>query len=529
MSDLPDGGITVLRHAAKTEKDNGCVMLLLRAFDNMRTPVSAKVGKRPAQLKKVRSKGRCDIKYEEVALLREFADKFSEIAILCEANGTGGSKQNSIRVKTPVSNSRSPRLSIKPTPIVRGSPTTRIKSPISTTSLSSQQQQLQRQLQKEMFERKQQQEIKEETSKDKDKRLKLDKETDGDQRNITLRQQLMITRSSITTEGKLTKDKTQIIHRQRRDYLKRTQQASQVVEFTDCISNGKVILRRGSLFNIEVEFQNTISSIPSISITDDCLILPNGTKLEITEDQRSSIKSKMYRLITSSGATETTPIVSQQSNGNIGCQKEYIREHAIHTILGTAMDACLREVPKDPYSFIAYHLLSRRTDHSQSFEMVPTSGVSCTQSLEMQVRQLRQLLLQSRAEQELEREIHFLREKVWAVCKLILFLLLSRHKPVANCCRRCVMKRNNKINKFTHSKHRHQRWFLFHHQNQKYRVGLVTRCDLMWFVYLLIILFFYLENFAIRESANFPFSLFKVFNYLVITSNYELLKPLLVY
>eukprot|EP01062_Namystynia_karyoxenos_P001554 TRINITY_DN10536_c0_g1_i5.p1 TRINITY_DN10536_c0_g1~~TRINITY_DN10536_c0_g1_i5.p1 ORF type:complete len:372 (+),score=90.29 TRINITY_DN10536_c0_g1_i5:95-1117(+) len=102
-------------------------------------------------------------------------------------------------------------------------------------------------------------------------------------------------------------------------------------------------------------------------------------------------------------------------------QRDYVRRHGLHVMLGEAMDACLRDLPPNPFAHIAQTLL-----HIRARSRGPAPGLGLAASplpgeaeptprlleLEREVSLLRQRLVQTQAEAELEKEVLSLRRQV---------------------------------------------------------------------------------------------------------------------
>ena len=155
------------------------------------------------------------------------------------------------------------------------------------------------------------------------------------------------------------------------------------------------------------------------------LLLENGSKLTFGAHKKASILQKLGVLVerTTTRLVDGTAEAQGDSTPEemLAKQKEYIKKHKVHLLLGDALDSCLRDLPSDPYYFIAATLM--RYSANKSASQRPAWGdnnnnntmakvTSRTTSLECEVQRLQNQLDNAGSERALEKEVSALREQV---------------------------------------------------------------------------------------------------------------------
>eukprot|EP01065_Artemidia_motanka_P030016 TRINITY_DN36049_c0_g1_i1.p1 TRINITY_DN36049_c0_g1~~TRINITY_DN36049_c0_g1_i1.p1 ORF type:complete len:344 (+),score=87.28 TRINITY_DN36049_c0_g1_i1:55-1032(+) len=142
------------------------------------------------------------------------------------------------------------------------------------------------------------------------------------------------------------------------------------------------------------------------------LDLVPASKLDLVSASEHS--QAQLRTPTPTGRPAYRPKAKSVASGTISRaiaeqQKEYVRGHGLHLMLGEAMDSCLRELPTDPFTHIAQTLLLIRARNQNSTLTDVTSPRVAV--LEQEVAFLRQRLAQTRLERDLEKEASVLRQQ----------------------------------------------------------------------------------------------------------------------
>ncbi|KAJ9447940.1 hypothetical protein DIPPA_03627 [Diplonema papillatum] len=185
--------------------------------------------------------------------------------------------------------------------------------------------------------------------------------------------------------------------------------------------------------------------------TTDCLHLdeatvqlPNGSQWEIMQNPPTDVTAALVKIgdesrvpviFRSPGRSPAAPPSPLDPSGAAGAsdeerlrrQKEYIKGHKVHLLLGDALYSCLRELPPDPYCYLAKALLRgagagrRELAGKDSLPGVVDDVWSVSPdckltALEAEVQRLRQMLAQSHDEQMLESEVGVLRQQVARNC-----------------------------------------------------------------------------------------------------------------
>eukprot|EP01063_Lacrimia_lanifica_P040648 TRINITY_DN9301_c0_g3_i2.p1 TRINITY_DN9301_c0_g3~~TRINITY_DN9301_c0_g3_i2.p1 ORF type:complete len:587 (+),score=151.50 TRINITY_DN9301_c0_g3_i2:97-1761(+) len=109
-------------------------------------------------------------------------------------------------------------------------------------------------------------------------------------------------------------------------------------------------------------------------------------------------------------------------------QKDYIKKHKLHVLLGDALDSCLRDLPPDPYFYLASTLLRFKESAGngapragtpaaapqppQAWGGAPSPDADYVARMESEIRHTREMMSRVQAEHELEKEVMVLRSQV---------------------------------------------------------------------------------------------------------------------
>ena len=170
------------------------------------------------------------------------------------------------------------------------------------------------------------------------------------------------------------------------------------------------------------------------------ILLGNGGKLSVPAHNRTAVLRSLRRMCAAAGVqlqesvSQITPVAGGEvealsKEDLLDKQKAYIKRHRVHLLLGDALDSCLRDLPLDPYYYIASTLMRYSSSRYGTGNVGGTAGglppaaiaapgdphrvlENRATTLECEVRRLQQHIHHIETEHALEKEVLSLREQV---------------------------------------------------------------------------------------------------------------------